>query len=303
MREYKYKKINAFTNQYSLGNPAACIYLNQNDELSTEVMQEIAKQHQGFVSEVVYCRVLKDNNLHITFYSSECEVDFCGHGTIACMYSLIKESEDLIKKAEISVLTNKKGQITIYNRILDEDTIYITAPEPIYYENNSSIKEISKYLELSMERIADAYPIELIDAGLKTLIVPIKTFSDEVNIYPDRTMLEEFCLKQGIDIILVYSWDVGGEGYYAHTRVFAPKYGYLEDPATGSGNSAFGYYLLKNDLWDGKPITIEQGGARMAYNTVKLYADIPSNTSGSILGRRVLFGGAATDCIVGRYYI
>ncbi len=42
----------------------------------------------------------------------------------------------------------------------------------------------------------------------------------------------------------------------AHTRVFAPKFGYLEDPATGSGNSAFGYYMLKNALWDGTPATI-----------------------------------------------
>ena len=41
MREYKYKKINAFTNQSSLGNPAACIYLNQNDELTIEDMQEM----------------------------------------------------------------------------------------------------------------------------------------------------------------------------------------------------------------------------------------------------------------------
>jgi len=30
----------------------------------------------------------------------------------------------------------------------------------------------------------------------------------------------------------------------------APKFGYLEDLATGLGNSAMGYYMLKNQLWD-----------------------------------------------------
>lgn len=77
------------------------------------------------------------------------------------------------------------------------------------------------------------------------------------------------------------------------TRVFAPKFGYLEDPATGSGNSAFAYYMLQYDLWDRRDILIEQGGYNQIYNGVRI-----SYCDGS-----VLFGGSATIRICGKYCI
>ena len=66
-----------------------------------------------------------------------------------------------------------------------------------------------------------------------------------------------------------------------------------EDPATGSGNSAFANYLLSENLWDGSPITIEQGGNDRIFNSVKL-----KYTNG-----QVLFGGKATVIIEGDYII
>jgi PhzF family phenazine biosynthesis protein len=293
MRELDYKKINAFTSADSLGNPAACIYLKENEMLLDEDMLAIAKQHKGFVSEVVYCKKTESGKLHLTFFSSEREVDFCGHGTIACMYSLIKNSPDLIKQQKIPVMTRKKGEINIYNRINEENTIYITAPDPIHLSTDMKAELLADYLGIQQDSISGLQPIDFIDAGLRTLIVPIIKLTDEVNMYPDQDRLEEFTVNNGIDIILVYSLDTADPDCYAHTRVFAAKYGYLEDPATGSGNSAFGYYLMKNHMWEGTPIAIEQGGSYMTYNTVKLYAD----------NNQVLFGGSATDCIVGKYYL
>ena len=73
--------------------------------------------------------------------------------------------------------------------------------------------------------------------------------------------------------------------------MFAPKFGYLEDPATGSGNSAFANYLLSERLWDGSLITIEQGGCNRVFNAVRL-----KHQDG-----KVLFGGSATVKIEGEY--
>ncbi|MCR5454555.1 MAG: GNAT family N-acetyltransferase [Bacteroidales bacterium] len=75
--------------------------------------------------------------------------------------------------------------------------------------------------------------------------------------------------------------------------VFAPKFGYLEDPATGSGNSAFANYLLSKKIWNGNLITIEQGGNDRIFNSVKL-----KHTNG-----QVLFGGKATVRIEGDYLL
>lgn len=293
MKKYGYKKIDAFTSNKSLGNPAACIYLKENENLSHSKMLNIAKEHKGFVSEFVFCSSALEADCKLTYYSSECEVDFCGHGTIACMYDLIKNTESLLFKSEILMDTNKKGILTVYNELKDQDAVYITAPKPIYIGTNITAKEAAENLGISVESISDKYPIDLINAGLPTLIVPISNLKDEINIFPDIKKLEEFCNNNGMDIILIYSTEVKDNKNIAHTRVFSPKFGYLEDPATGSGNSAFAYYMLKNNMWDGNPVSIEQGGIDRIFNIVKLATKVGN----------VIFGGSATVKISGEYYL
>ena len=75
--------------------------------------------------------------------------------------------------------------------------------------------------------------------------------------------------------------------------MFAPKFGYLEDPATGSGNSAFGYYMLKHNLWNGETISIEQNAELNNYNIVKM----------KIIAGKVLIGGNAAVKIEGKYFL
>lgn len=293
MREYNYKKIDAFTSGNSLGNPAACIYMDDKQTLTDKEMLDIAKQHKGFVSEVVYCRESREFQVELTYYSSECEVDFCGHGTIACMYSLIKSTPKLLSLNELVIHTRKKGALNVYNKIPEQDAVYISAPEPIFIGTKLSLESIAENLGLESAKISNQYPVDVIDAGLATLIVPVETLSDEINLFPHEQSLKKFCMDNEIDIILVFSMEVKDKRNFAHTRVFAPKFGYLEDPATGSGNSAFGHYMLRNNMWNGNDISIEQGGVSMEFNTVKL----------TTLNGTLLFGGGATDRIIGKYYL
>jgi PhzF family phenazine biosynthesis protein len=292
VKKYNYKKVNAFTSGESKGNPAAYL-LVEDSELSHEIMLEVGKEHAGFVSEVIFCANSSKADLKLTYYSSECEVDFCGHGTIAVMYDQIKCNEELRAKSKVMIETNKKGTLAVYNCITDEDAVYITAPKAKHLKVPETKEQIAIALGILQSDISVGYPIDFIDAGLKTLIVPINEFDKEISIFPRESELKRFCICNGIDIILIFSKSAGTCQYMAHTRVFAPKYGYLEDPATGSGNSAFGNYLLKNNLWNDSPIAIEQGNKNINFNTVKL-----KQKEGEIL-----FGGKATVRIDGQYYI
>ena len=292
MKQYRYVKSNAFTSGESLGNPAACIFMGQ-EKLSPEQMQAIAAEHKGFVMEVVFCSQSEVADCKLTYYSSECEVDFCGHGTIATMYTMVKETTALMAKSVITAETNRKGIIEVFNAIKEEDAVYITAPDPIEHPMNLSIAQIEDALTLPHGSIRNNLPIRIIDAGLRTLLVPIADLETEISVYPNEQSLKTFCESNDIDIILVFSMQTADTSAYAHTRVFAPKFGYLEDPATGSGNSAFANYLLSEGIWTGEPITIEQGGNDRIFNSVKLKCK----------DGKVLFGGKATKKIEGEYYI
>jgi PhzF family phenazine biosynthesis protein len=244
--------------------------------------------------EIVFCSPSETAACKLTYYSSECEVDFCGHGTIATMYSLIRDDSSLRNKKVLSVETNKKGVISVYNEIDTEDAVYVEAPSPIEHTRNIPVDDIERILTLRRGSInREGRAIRIIDAGLRTLIVPVTLFEDEVSVYPDEASLKSFCEENDIDIILIYTLQVDDSSNFAHTRVFAPKFGYLEDPATGSGNSAFANYLLSENMWDGSPITIEQGGNDRIFNAVKL----------KTLNGKVLFGGRATKKIEGEYLV
>lgn len=292
MKSFKYLKSNAFTVGQSEGNPAACLFVG-GDNISDDEMQKIASEHRGFVMETVFCSLSSVAECMLTYYSSECEVDFCGHGTIATMYSYVKDNPQLRGRKVIDVMTRRKGMIKVYNEIDAEDAVYIEAPKAVEYPVKPTVDEVETALSLLQGAIDRSRRVRLIDAGLRTLIVGVKSLSDEISVFPNLETIKALCIDNDIDIILIYSMEVDDKGCFAHTRVFAPKFGYLEDPATGSGNSAFANYLLTENMWDGSLITVEQGGNDRIYNAVKLKS----------LNDKVLFGGRATKKIEGIYSI
>jgi len=293
MKKFKFKKIDAFTFGSSHGNPAAGVYLNSVSDISDKEMQIIAKELKGFVSEVVFLFPEKDGYF-LKYYSSECEVEFCGHGTVAIMFDLIKNSPNLLNE---KVIDFKVGNeiLKIYNQIDENGSIFITAPNPAYPSCNINHNDLISCLNISSDTINNNLPIDIINAGLNTLIVPIMGLDKCLNMRPDQKVLKKYCLDNNIDIIHVFTSEVSKITNNYRTRVFAPKYGYLEDPATGSGNSAFGYYLLKNNLWNGQLLNIEQNSEYESPNLVKLSTIMQDNRL------RVLFGGSATLRIEGTY--
>ncbi len=295
MKSFPFKKIDAFTRGQSPGNPAACVYLDGLDDISEQEMQLIARELKGFVTEVAYLFRL-ETGIFLRYYSSECEVDFCGHGTVAVMYDYIKSATGLLNR-EIIAVTVKKEALEVYNRIREQDCVYITAPQPQFNALKLSREEIAGALGIEPGGIDKNLDTALVNAGLNTLVVPITSLPLCLKMFPDQAGLKSFCLDNSLDTITVFTGDVADKTNRYRTRVFAPKYGYLEDPATGSGNSALGYYLLNGGLWSGGPLSIEQNSSYDRPNIVRL------DTVEKEGKQRVIFGGAATVKMEGRYIV
>jgi PhzF family phenazine biosynthesis protein len=297
MKQFKFKKIDAFATVKSNGNPAGCILLNSAKDITPDEMFQIAKELKGFVNEVGYICKISDNQFDLKFYSSEREVDFCGHATVAIMYDLLKNDEDLQRLDSLRIKTNR-GTLNVENRIKKENAVFILSPEPFEKTILPDINDLATSLKIKVDFINMDFPISIINAGLSTLIVPIKSLKSILAISPELKMLGEFCIKSGVDIIEVFTDDAADKSSNYRTRVFAPTFGYIEDPATGSGNSAFGYYLIKNKLWKGETIIIEQNEHLDRFNIVKLRRQTDEK------GRdRIVFGGGAITRIEGTYFL
>ncbi len=297
MKKLAFKKIDAFATDKSAGNPAGVIYLNSENELDPKEMQRIAAELKGFVNEVGYVSKLDNDTFLLKYYSSEREVDFCGHATIAIMYDLLKGDAGLLKKPTINLVTNK-GKLLVQNRIADEDAVFISAPVPHFSDKSIPKAQIAEALHMDVRDMHQDAPIEVVNAGLETLVVPIRSLQTILAINPDFMKLKLFCENNFIDIVLVFSEEVFDQSTRFRTRVFAPRFGYLEDPATGSGNSAFGHYLLKHEKWSGEVISLEQNDKVDQPNIIKLLTrrDEMNNTE-------VAFGGGAILRIKGEYFL
>ncbi len=295
MNEYNFKKIDAFATEKSDGNPAGCVLLENLNDISEQEMLQIAKELKGFVSEVGYVAQLNSNEFNLRYFSSEREVDFCGHATIAIFYDMIKSNCQLTTIPTLTINTNK-GKLKVDNRVESEDSVFIMSPLPLFVDPVPDCSGLSEKLRIPNSAISNSLPISLINAGLSTLIVPIKDLDSILSIKPDLDELKEFCQQRGIDIIEVFTPDVSSKSNNFRTRVFAPTFGYIEDPATGSGNSAFGYYLIKNKMWSGGTLLIEQNGLRDNFNIIKLQKQLDENNI-----ERVWFGGGAITRIEGKY--
>jgi len=297
MFTYPFKKIDAFASGRSTGNPAGAIYLDSPNEIAPEEMQRIARELKGFVSEVGYVWRIDATSFGLRYYSSEREVEFCGHATIAIMYDLIKNDRDLIHIDRIDIVTNK-GRLVVENRIRSNDAVFITAPEPVFSSRNVDRTNILEAFCIEDHALSIDYPVSIVNAGLETLIVPFRSLNAVLSLSPSLAQLKDFCIRHAVDIVTVFSKETADSGCAFRTRVFAPTFGYLEDPATGSGNAALGYFLIMNGKWDGTPIMLEQNGSRTNPNLVRLIA-----RQGETGTTRVLFGGNAVVRIQGEYVL
>ncbi len=295
MKEYNFKKIDAFATEKSNGNPAGYILLDNLNDISEFQMLQIAKELKGFVNEVGYVAKVRESEFDLRYYSSEREVDFCGHATIAILYDLVKTDDSLANIPTLLINTNK-GTLSVDNRFRESDSVFIMSPMPETKEVSINVKELADKLGIDKGKIDSNFPISVINAGLSTLIVPITDLESILSIAPKLEELKDYCFSQGVDIIEVFTSKVRDKSNDYRTRVFAPTFGYIEDPATGSGNSAFGYYLMSNNLWETDSLIIEQNGLRDDYNIVRLQKKIDENNY-----QRVCFGGGAITRIEGKY--
>jgi PhzF family phenazine biosynthesis protein len=292
MRTFPYKKMDAFATATSSGNPAGAIYLDAMESITEPEMQQIARELKGFVSEVGYIARIAPDAFKIRYFSSEKEVVFCGHATIAIMHDLVTQDPGLAALERIHLHTSK-GVLAVQNR---DGAVFIQAPEPVFTECRIQRSWICEALGIPESVLDAGMEPGIVNAGNQTLCLALKTCQDVAAVAPDYPTVLAFCQHHQLDVITIFSRTVAHPENRFRTRVFAAPFGYLEDPATGSGNAALGYHLHRSGHWDGSPIRLEQNADLENPNIVML-----SSAPDEKHGIRISFGGGAIVRIEGRY--
>ncbi|MBV6479960.1 MAG: putative isomerase YddE [Ignavibacteria bacterium] len=210
--------VDAFTDDAFNGNPAAvCL---PDFPLDEKMMQNIAFEMN--LSETAF--VFKSNGaFNLRWFTPECEVDLCGHATLASAHILWQEK--FLAKNEPAVFQ------TLYKGILKANfnDPHITLDFPVNVP--VKCKDIPK-----LNHALGVAPKTLLETEHHYL-AELNSEEEVINATPDFESLKNLS-KYGIIITSVSDTD----SFDFISRFFAPKKGINEDPVTGSAHCVLAPY-------------------------------------------------------------
>ncbi|NLZ81269.1 MAG: PhzF family phenazine biosynthesis protein [Clostridiales bacterium] len=254
-------QVDAFSSRPFGGNPTIVVLDSRN--IDGKDMQKIANEMNTM--QTTFVDQLADDVVKVRFFSRLCEMDLCGHGTIATFYTMankgyIRPIEDGIKKITLDTNIGKLN-IELNYRFGEVDYIVMEQGKPKSYGIIENIEEVLQAMNLEKSQIGIDnlyYEPEIISTGAKNLLLPINDKSVLENIDIDFCSLKEVSEKLKIrSVHAFYLPKKNSEEVYA--RNFSPIVGINEEPATGTASGALIYYLKKNKLISSDRITSLQG--------------------------------------------
>jgi len=253
--------VDAFTDKLFSGNPAAVIFSQIKDE---QLMQKIAAENN--LSETAFIR--EENGIfHIRWFAPLCEIDLCGHATLASAYIFFKYIKPESSMFEVQSLKNGILKVTKKNNLLVLD-----------FPKDS----LSQYNEFSLiEEIININPIELY-RGRDDVLAIVETEDSVRNLDINFELLNKINARGLI---------VSAEGTKSDfvSRFFAPSAGVNEDPVTGSAHTT----LIP--FWSNKLSKTQMHAEQLSERGGILYCEDKND--------RVLIGGNAIEYLKGEINI
>ena len=254
----KVKKVNAFTDLLSGGNPAGVVTNSPN--LTEEQMKYVTKTLS--VSETAFVFPSKIADYKVRFFSPELEVDLCGHATIASFFTMAQEGMFGNVKEKIIVDQETKAGILSVDIYFKDGAcvkVMMAQRKPVLKGIHLNRENLAKSLNIKESEIDNTLPEQIVSTGLFTLPVCIKSLYVLKTMKPDFNLIKKICMDIGVGSFHVFSFETLEENSTYHARNFAPIYSINEDPATGTANGAVCSYLLKNKILKKKNLVCEQG--------------------------------------------
>ncbi|MBN1436717.1 MAG: PhzF family phenazine biosynthesis protein [Sedimentisphaerales bacterium] len=247
--------IDVFTNMPFAGNQLAVF--PSADDLTDAQMQKLANEIN--YSETTF--VQKSNNsqadYNIRIFTPKSEIPFAGHPTLGTAYSLLNVLDNDCKDKKSINLRTKVGVIPL---VQSNEVIWMKQNEPEFFDTYEDLDEIASLVGLKGCDIQENLPIEEVSTGNTILIVPIEGLTSIRKAQGNMDRIAGFFAKHNSIAPYIFSFETENQDAKVHTRLFAPHFGIIEDPATGSAAGPLVAYLLKHKVFgDQFEIQNEQG--------------------------------------------
>lgn len=242
--------ISAFVDNNQGGNPAGVV-LNA-DELSNEHKLIIAAKVG--LSETAFVSKSKMADFKLDFFTPNRQIAHCGHATIAT-FSYLSQLGFITSEHTSKETIDGKREILIQG-----DLAFMEQKPPIYTEvSEQNGKIILASLGLREDDILSNASISIVNTGNSFAIIPVADNEVLESIVPNYDLISQ--ISEEFDLIgfYVFSTKTSDKERVATTRMFAPRYGILEEAGTGMAAGPLACYLYDKIGLKKEQFLIEQG--------------------------------------------
>lgn len=271
----RYVRCDVFTDRAFAGNQLAVF--TDARKLSAETMQALARE-MNLAESVFVLRPERGGHARIRIFTPARELPFAGHPTLGAAFVLGGPLQAEIVRIEteaaiVPVKLEREGARIVFG--------WMTPPLPTVEPF-----KLCEPLFAALGVRGSALPVECYDVGPKHVYVALETAEEVASLTPN---LIDLARLGDIGVNTFAPTQAGWK-----TRMFAPRLGVNEDPATGSAAGPLAAHLLRHGrIRSGDEICIEQGAELRRPS--RLYARAHGSSAQL---ERIEVGGAAV--IVGR---
>ena len=272
VRRYRFAQLDVFTREAFKGNPLAVF--PEAEGLTDEEMQKIAREMN--LSETVFVLPSSEPRAlrRLRIFTPTSELPLAGHPVVGAWNLLAREGVVPLPEdgTNLTCIEHELGVgvLPVEIEFADGNPLKVTMTQGAFTISETITEEnlrrtIAEAFNFTVEDYATGAPVQVAGTGVNFLIVPVRSLEVLKNCRANEAKLDELPKNLGGEVSL-YTGETLEKDSEIHTRMFAPAFGIVEDPATGSAAGVLGGYLVHHGLLEERAkrdgafhFTIEQG--------------------------------------------
>lgn len=288
----RYVTLDVFTHKRFSGNPLAVVF--DSGGLDTAAMQTIAREFNYPETVFVWPPADALHRASLRIFTPAAELPFAGHPTVGAAVALARAAGEA---RQSFVVAEKVGPVPCDVVLADPDRGEATfalpqLPAPAGEAPDKTV--MAAALGLAASDIGGDLKAGCWSAGVPFMFVPVTSLATMAKARPDLSRFDDVFGAGAPGKAYLFCRETAEAGHDFHARMFAPKMGIAEDPATGSAVAAFaGLLAAQAALADGEHrVRIEQGYEMGRSSLI----DLTLTMAGGRMTRGQIGGGAVVVC-------
>jgi len=245
---HPYLHWDVFTAEPLYGNQLAVFTDGRGIDAGT--MQRMAREMNFAESTFILPTESADTDLRMRIFTPLQEVPMAGHPTVGSTFALAHTG--FLEPGRPRVVFGLNVGPTPVDLEWESGRLrfaWMTQGLPEFSPAIDGRSQVASALGLTLADLAPSLPIQIVSCGLRLIFVPLRDRETVDRAISDsaafRRLMAE--LNENVPIFLFAVLPPGSEAT-VYSRMFAPEFGIIEDPATGGATGPLGCYLVEHGL-------------------------------------------------------